>query len=541
MGKKIVFDDKARDAIKEGVVKLAKAVKSTLGPKGRNVIIQKAYADPVITKDGVSVARSIEFDDAMENMGASLVKTVAAKTSDDAGDGTTTATVLTEAIYVEGLRKLAAGCDPMAVNRGITKAVDAISAKLDAQSQEVVTPQKIKQVATIASNNDTEIGGMIADALGKVGLDGVITVEETRSLKTTVDIVEGLNFPKGYISPYFVTDRETMECTYMNPLIMVTDQKISNIQDILPMLEAVSGNKKPLIIIADDVDADVLATMVVNYTRGVFKLAVVKAPGYGDGRKKLLSDIAVVTGATFISRDLGLKIAETHLGHFGSAKKIKITKDETTIMEGIGNPEEVKTHIEGLQADIDRTESDFVKDKLRERLATLKGGVARINVGASSDTELKERKGRIEDALSATRAAVEAGILPGGGTALARIANGLIVETDDGDELIGVEIIKRAASAPLRQIAENAGITGDVVLAKVLDEEAENFGYNARTGEYGDLVELGVIDPSKVTKTALQNAASVAGVLLTTNCIVSETPDPAAAANPLGALPPGIM
>lgn len=524
MAKQLAFDEEARNSIKRGVQKLARAVKVTLGPKGRNVVIDKSFGGPRVTKDGVSVAEEVEVENPYENMGAQLVKVVASKTSDDAGDGTTTATVLAEAIYLEGLKSIAVGSDPMALNRGINKAVIAIDKKLEELSAPVETYEKIKQVGTIASNNDIEVGVMIADAMNKVGRDGVITVEEGKGLETTVDIVEGMLFDRGYLSSHFVTHPDSMECLLEDAYVLLCDSKLSAIRDLVPLLETIARDKKPLLIIAEDVDGEALATLVVNRMRGIFDAAAVKAPGYGERRKAMLEDLAVLTGGTVISKDLGLELEKVTVEQLGRARKIKVTKEETTILEGAGSSEEIEKRCAQIKRDIERSDSDYDREKLQERLAKLHGGVARINVGAATETELKERKGRIDDALSATRAAVDSGILPGGGVTLARVSKIVDLKSENHDEQMGIDIVQRALSAPLRQIATNAGFSGPLVLDRVLKNDDKNYGFDARRGEYGDMIEFGVVDPSKVTRSALQNAASVAGILLTTNCLIADKP-----------------
>jgi chaperonin GroEL len=523
MAKRIAFDSEARDAIRKGVNTLARSVKITLGPKGRNVIIEKSYGAPTVTKDGVTVAKEIELEDSYENMGARMVREVASKTSDVAGDGTTTATILAEAIFEEGLKNVTAGANAMALKRGIDKAVAAIVEKLDSMSIPVKGKKEIAQVGAVASNNDPEIGEMIAEAMERVGKDGVITVEEGKSLDTAVEWVEGMQFDRGYLSPYFATNADTMECVLEDPYILIYEKKISTIKDLVPVLEKVARAARPLLIIAEDVENEALATLVVNKLRGVINCAAVKAPGYGDRRKAMLADIATLTGGQAIFEDLGIKLETVEPSQLGTAKKVTIDKDNTTIIQGAGSTEEIKGRIKQIKNEIETTTSDYDREKLQERLAKLAGGVAQINVGGATEIEVKEKKARVEDALHATRAAVEEGILPGGGVALIRALDALKAVKTSGDETIGVDIVRRAVPAPLRQIAENAGQPGAVVLGKVIEGKG-NFGYNAATGEYGDLVESGIIDPKKVVRFALQNAASVAGLLLTTNAIIGELP-----------------
>jgi len=523
MAKRIAFDYEARDAIRKGVNALARAVKVTLGPKGRNVIIEKSFGAPTVTKDGVTVAKEIDLKDGYENMGARMVREVASKTSDVAGDGTTTATVLAEAIFEEGLKNVTAGANAMALKRGVDKAVSAIVAKLDAMAIPVKGKKEIAQIGAVASNNDAEIGEMIAEAMEKVGKDGVITVEEGKSLETAVEWVEGMQFDRGYLSPYFATNADTMECELEDPYILIHEKKISTVKDLVPVLEKVARAGKPLLIIAEDVESEALATLVVNKLRGVINCAAVKAPGYGDRRKAMLADIATLTGGQAIFEDLGIKLESIEPSQLGTAKKVTIDKDNTTIIQGAGKTEEIQGRIKQIKNEIETTTSDYDREKLQERLAKLAGGVAQINVGGATEIEVKEKKARVEDALHATRAAVEEGILPGGGVALIRGLDALKGAKTSGDETIGVDIVRRALLAPLRQIAENAGQPGAVVVDKVLEGKG-NFGFNAATAEYGDLVETGIIDPKKVVRYALQNAASVAGLLLTTDALVGELP-----------------
>ncbi|GIW71684.1 MAG: 60 kDa chaperonin 1 [Planctomycetota bacterium] len=523
--KKLAYEMDARRAIRRGVQKLAAAVRSTLGPRGRNAVIQKSFGSPTVTKDGVTVAKEIELEDRFENMGAQMVKEVAARTSEVAGDGTTTATVLAEAIFVEGLKNLVAGADPMALKRGIDKAVEAVVALLKERSIQVSGRREIAQVAAIAANNDAEIGEKLADAFEKVGKDGVITVEEGKSLETTVELVEGMRFDRGYISPYFITDPEKMEAVLEDALVLVHEKKIAIVRDLVPLLEQVARAGKPLLIIAEDVEAEALATLVVNKLRGTLRCAAVKAPGYGDRRKAMLGDIAVLTGARPIFEDLGIKLENVKLSDLGRARKVVITKEDTTIIEGGGREQEIKGRIAQIRQEIEDTTSDYDREKLQERLARLAGGVAEINVGAATEVEMKEKKARVEDALHATRAAVEEGILPGGGVALLRAAAACDRVQASGDEAVGVDIVRRALRAPLIQIAENAGLDGSVVAERVLANPSWSFGFNAQSLGYEDLFEAGVIDPTKVTRSALQNAASVATLLLTTECMITEHKD----------------
>jgi chaperonin GroEL len=524
MSKRVLYSEDARHAILAGVTKLSKAVKVTLGPRGRNVVLGKKWGSPVITKDGVTVAKEVELPDKVENMGASMVREVASKTSDVAGDGTTTATILAESIYREGVKNVVAGANPMALKRGIEAAVVAVVAELVNLSKKIKGKEEIKQVATISANGDTEIGEMIAAAMETVGRDGVITVEEARSTESSLEVVEGMQFDRGYLSPYFVTDPERMECELEDPYILIHEKKISALNDLLPLLEQVARSGRPLLIIGEDVEGEALATMVVNKIRGTLKGAAVKAPGYGDRRKAMLEDIAVVTGGTCITEDLGIKLENVKLTDLGSAKKVTIGKDETTIVEGAGKASDIKGRVEQLRAQIENTSSDYDREKLEERLAKLAGGVAVINVGAATESEMKEKKARVEDAMHATRAAVEEGVVPGGGVALLRCIKVLDGVKAVGDEKVGVNIVRRALEGPLRTLASNAGLEGSVVCQKVLDGKG-SFGLNVETGEYGDLVKAGVIDPTKVTRAALQNAASVASLLLTTEALVYELPE----------------
>jgi chaperonin GroEL len=532
MAKRIVQGGESRSAILRGVNQLADAVKITLGPKGRNVVLDKKYGSPTITKDGVTVAKEIELKDSMENMGAQMVKEVASKTSDVAGDGTTTATVLAQAIFREGVKTVAAGANPMALKRGIDKAVERATAEIKKMAKPV-KGDMIAQVGTISANGDATIGELIAQAMEKVGKDGVITVEESKTMETDLEFVEGMQFDRGYLSPYFVTDSESMEATLEDPVILISEKKISSMRDILPVLEQAAKQARPMLIIAEDVDGEALATLVVNKLRGTINVAAVKAPGFGDRRKAMLEDIAVLTGGQVVSEDLGVKLENVKLEDLGSAKKVVIDKDSTTIIDGAGKAEDLQGRVKTLKAQIEDTSSDYDREKLQERLAKLVGGVALIRVGAATETELKEKKARVEDAMHATRAAVEEGIVPGGGVALIRAAKALdkfkIFEPDedgevsgDLDEQIGVTIVRRALEEPLRQIVQNAGKEGAVIVEKVRAERNVNFGYNAATDKFEDLVAAGIIDPAKVTRCALQNAASIAGLMLTTEATISE-------------------
>jgi chaperonin GroEL len=527
--KKIVFNMEAREAIRRGVNQLARAVAVTLGPRGRNVILEKSFGAPTVTKDGVTVAKEIELKDSYENMGAQMVKEVASKTSEVAGDGTTTATVLAEAIFEEGLKNVVAGADPMALKRGIDKAVAAVVEDLRKRSTKVTGRTEIAQVAAIAANNDPEIGDMIANAMEKVGKDGVITVEEGKSLETTVDWVEGMQFDRGYLSPHFVSNREEMTCVLEEPYILINEKKISAVKDLIPLLEKVVQSGKPLLVIAEDMEGEALATLVVNKLRGIFTCCAVKAPGFGDRRKAMLEDIAILTQGTAIFEALGIELENVQLNDLGRAKRVVVDKDNTTIIEGAGDTKTIRGRIEQIKKEIEDTTSDYDREKLEERLAKLAGGVAQINVGASTEVEMKERKARVEDALHATRAAVEEGILPGGGVALLRALAALKKVAVEGDEAVGVDIVRRALTSPLRYIAENSGADGAVVLERLLAEKG-NFGYDAAAGEYCDLVKAGIIDPTKVVRSALQNAASIAGLLLTTEALISEIPQKKSAA-----------
>jgi len=537
MAKKIQFDIEARDGLKRGVDALADAVKVTLGPKGRNVIIGKSFGGPQVTKDGVSVAKEVELEDALENMGAQMVKEVASKTNDLAGDGTTTATILAQAIVKEGLKNVAAGANPMDLKRGIDKAVEAIVADLNKQAVEVGnSSEKIKQVASISANNDAAIGELITAAFEKVGKEGVITVEEAKGTDTTVDIVEGMQFDRGYISPYFVTNSDKMEADMESPYILFYDKKISTMKDLLPVLEPVAQSGKPLVVIAEDVDGEALATLVVNKLRGSLKIAAVKAPGFGDRRKAMLEDIAILTGGTVISEDRGFTLENATLDMLGTAEKVTIDKDNTTVVNGAGNTDDIKARVNQIKSQIEASTSDYDKEKLQERLAKLSGGVAVLYVGAASEVEMKEKKDRVDDALHATRAAVEEGIVSGGGVALLQALPSLgKLKSTNADELTGIQIVSKAIESPLRTIVGNAGGEGSVVVAKVIEGE-NNFGYDAKTDTYGNMQEKGIIDPKKVTRIALENAASVAGMILTTECALVDIKEdtPAAAMPPMG-------
>jgi chaperonin GroEL len=523
--KQLQFDENARHALLRGIEKLAKAVKATLGPSGRNVILDKKFGSPTITKDGVTVAKEIELEDPYENMGAQLVREVASKTSDIAGDGTTTATVLAESIYKEGLRNVTAGANPTSLQRGINKAVEAIVKELEKISKKVSDRTEIAQVATVSANWDKTIGEIIADAMDKVGKDGTITVEEAKSIETTLEVVEGMQFDKGYLSPYFVTNAEEMEAILENPYILIYEKKISSLKDMLPLLEKVAKAGRPLLIIAEDVEGEALATLVVNKLRGTLQVAAVKAPGFGDRRKAMLEDIGVLTGGRLISEDLGIKLENIKLEDLGKAKRVTIDKENTTIVEGTGKSSDIQGRVAQIRRQIEETTSDYDREKLQERLAKLAGGVAVINVGAATETEMKEKKARVEDALHATRAAVEEGIVPGGGVALIRAQKVLEnLRGLEGDEKVGVQIVRRAIEEPMRQLANNAGAEGALVVEEVKNRKG-NEGYNVATGEYVDLVKAGIVDPTKVTRSALQNAASISGLLLTTEAIVTEMPE----------------
>ena len=523
--KQLIFDEQARQALLKGVQKLARAVVATLGPKGRNVVIDKKFGSPTVTKDGVTVAKEIELEDPYENMGAQMVREVASKTSDSAGDGTTTATVLAEAIYREGLKYVTAGASPIGIQRGINKAVAAAVEQLGKIAKKVKDKEEIKQVATVSANWDTTIGEIIADAMDKVGKDGTITVEEAKSIETTLDVVEGMQFDKGYLSPYFVTAADTMEVKLEEAYILNYEKKISNLKDLLPILEKVAKTGKPLLIIAEDVEGEALATLVVNKLRGTLNICAVKAPGFGDRRKALMEDIAILTGGKCITEDLGIKLESIDLTDLGRAKSIVVDKENTTIVEGNGKPSEIQGRVNQIRRQIEETTSDYDREKLQERLAKLAGGVAVIHVGAATESEMKEKKARVEDALHATRAAVEEGIVPGGGVALIRCIAAIdTVKGATDDEQIGVDIIKRAVEGPLRSLAANAGVEGSLIVQEVKKRKG-NEGYNVATGEYEDLVKAGVVDPKKVTRSALQNAASIAGLLLTTECLITDVPE----------------
>ena len=522
--KQLEFDEAARHSLLRGVEKLAKAVKATLGPSGRNVILDKKFGSPTITKDGVTVAKEIELENPYENMGAQLVREVASKTSDIAGDGTTTATVLAEAIYREGLKNVTAGANPTSLQRGINKAVAAVVAELGKISKKVSDSSEIAQVATVSANWDKTIGQIIADAMEKVGKDGTITVEEAKSIETTLDVVEGMQFDKGYLSPYFATNAEAMEASLENAYILIYEKKISSLKDLLPVLEKVAKGGRPLLIIAEDVEGEALATLVVNKLRGTLQVCAVKAPGFGDRRKAMLEDIAVLTGGKCITEDLGIKLDSISLDDLGKAKRIVVEKEATTIVEGEGKSKDIQGRVAQIRRQIEETTSDYDREKLQERLAKLAGGVAVINVGAATETEMKEKKARVEDALHATRAAVEEGIVPGGGVALIRAQKALANLKLEGDEAIGAQIVHRAVEAPLRQLADNAGLEGALIVQEVKKGKG-NEGYNVATGNYEDLVKAGVVDPTKVTRSALQNAASISGLLLTTEALVTEIPD----------------
>jgi chaperonin GroEL len=533
--KDLVFDTDARARLKAGVDKLSHAVKVTLGPKGRNVVLDRKFGSPTVTKDGVSVAKEVELEDPVENMGAQMVKEVATKTSDLAGDGTTTATVLAQAIFSEGLKNVTAGADPMAIKRGIDRAVARVVEELQGLSMETKGKKEIAQVGAISANNDPEIGDLIADAMEKVGKDGVITIEEAKGLETTLETVEGMQFDRGYLSPYFVTDPERMEAILEDPMILIHDKKISNMKDLLPVLEKVAQMGRPLLIISEDVEGEALATLVVNKLRGTLKVCAVKAPGFGDRRKAMLQDIAVLTGGQVISEEVGFKLENAVLSDLGEAKRVVVDKDNTTIVDGAGEADKIKGRIEEIRAAIEKSSSDYDREKLQERLAKLAGGVAVINVGAATETAMKEKKARVEDALHATRAAVEEGIVPGGGVALLRAQSALgDFKVERLDEQVGVDILRRALEAPIRQIATNAGVEGSIVVARIRESKEATFGFNAATEVYEDLVEAGVIDPTKVVRTALQNASSIAGLLLTTECVIVEHPEEEKAAGGAG-------
>jgi len=523
MAKQLLYNQEAREALKKGVIKLAAAVKSTLGPRGRNAVLDKGWGGPTVTKDGVTVAEEIELKDPYENLGAQMVKEVASKTSTIAGDGTTTATVLAEAIYLEGLKNVTAGADAMAINRGIKKAVDAVIDYLKKISTPVKGAEDIKHIAAIASNNNAEIGAMIADAMDKVGKDGVITIEEGKTMLTHVDVVEGMQFDRGYLSPHFITNPDNMTVELENPYILIHEEKISSVTKLVPLLEKLAQAKQPLLVIAEDVEGEALATLVVNKLRGTLRCAAVKAPGYGDRRKAMMDDIAILTDGKPLFKDLGIDLESVKIQDLGRAKKVTITSENTTITEGAGKDADIKARINQIRNEIDKTDSDYDREKLQERLAKLSGGIAQINIGAATETEMKSKKALLEDALHATRAAIEEGIVPGGGVALIRAQKALEKLGGEGDEKVGVDIVRRALDAPLKQIVENAGEDGPVVLKKVKEGKL-TFGFNADTMEYGDMIEMGIIDPTKVARCALQNAASVAGLMLTTECLITDLP-----------------
>jgi len=524
MAKQMKFDVDARDAMLKGVEKLSRAVKVTLGPKGRNVILDKKYGSPTVTKDGVSVAKEIELEDPFENMGAQMVREVASKTSDIAGDGTTTATVLAEAIYREGLKNVTAGANPMSLKRGIDKATEALVAALAKMSKKTKSTEELAQVGTISANGDTAIGKIIADAMAKVGEDGPITLEESKTMETSLEVKEGMLFDKGYLSPYFVTNAETMEVMMEDPCILLFEKKISNLQDMLPLLQSVAKSSKPLLIISEDVEGEALATLVVNKLRGTLNVCAVKAPGFGDRRKAMMEDIAILTGGKFITEDLGIKLENVTLEDLGRAKRVTISKDETVIVDGAGKKVNITAREDQIRRQIEETTSDYDREKLQERLAKLSGGVAVINIGAATESEMKEKKARVEDALHATRAAAKEGIVPGGGVALIRAQKALDTLKLEGDEAIGAQIVRKACEAPLRQLVDNAGIEGAIVVQEVKKAKGNN-GYDVATGEYVDMIAAGIIDPTKVTRSALQNAASIAGLLLTTECMITDLPE----------------
>jgi len=538
--KQLLFDEAARQAILRGVTKLSRAVTATLGPKGRNVVLDKKFGSPTVTKDGVTVAKEIELEDPYENMGAQMVREVASKTSDNAGDGTTTATMLAESIYREGLKFVTSGANPIGIQRGINKAVEAAVGHLDKIAKKVKDKEEIKQVATVSANWDNTIGEIIADAMDKVGKDGTITVEEAKSIETTLDVVEGMQFDKGYLSPYFVTSADTMEAKLEDAYVLNFEKKISSLKDLLPVLEKVAKVGKPLLIIAEEVEGEALATLVVNKLRGTINVCAVKAPGFGDRRKAMCEDIAILTGGKFISEDLGIKLESLNLEDLGRAKSIVVDKENTTLVEGYGKSSEIQGRVNQIRRQIEETTSDYDREKLQERLAKLAGGVAVINVGAATETEMKEKKARVEDALHATRAAVEEGIVPGGGVALLRCLPAIeALNLKDDDERIGVDIVKRAVEFPLRALAANAGVEGSLIVQEVKKRKG-NEGYNVASGDYEDLVKAGVVDPKKVTRSALQNAASIAGLLLTTECLITEVPEKEKPAAPAGHGPGGM-
>ena len=522
--KQLKFDESARQALLKGIATLSKAVTATLGPKGRNVVLDKKFGSPTVTKDGVTVAKEIDLEDPYENMGAQMVREVSSKTSDEAGDGTTTATVLAEAIFRDGLKHVTAGASPIAIQRGIQKAIEAAVAALDKATKKVKDKEEIKQVATVSANWDEEIGEIIADAMDKVGKDGTITVEEAKSIETTMDVVEGMQFDKGYLSPYFATDPDSMECRLEDAYILIFEKKISSLKDMVPLLEKVAKTGKPMLIIAEDVEGEALATLVVNRIRGTLNICAVKAPGFGDRRKAMLEDIAILTGGRCITEDLGIKLESVDLSDLGRAKSIVVDKENTTMVEGSGKSSEIQGRVNQIRRQIEETTSDYDREKLQERLAKLAGGVAVINVGAATETEMKEKKARVEDALHATRAAVEEGIVPGGGVALLRTRPAIDKLKLEGDHQIGVTIIRNAVESPLRALAANAGLEGAVIVQEVLDSKG-NIGFNIATEKYEDMVKAGVVDPKKVTRIALQNAGSIAGLLLTTECLITEIPE----------------
>ncbi|WP_457637841.1 chaperonin GroEL [Oceanithermus sp.] len=538
MAKILVFDEEARRALERGVNAVANAVRVTLGPRGRNVVLEKKFGSPTITKDGVSVAKEIEIEDHLENIGAQLLKEVASKTNDVAGDGTTTATVLAQAIVREGLKNVAAGANPLSLKRGIDKAVEAAVEQIHEMAQSVEDRKAIEEVATISAN-DPEVGKLIADAMDKVGKEGIITVEESKGLETELEVVEGYQFDKGYLSPYFVNNPDSMEVVLEDPYILIVEKKVSNIRELLPVLEQVAQTGKPLLVIAEDVEGEALATLVVNKLRGTLNVAAVKAPGFGDRRKEMLKDIAAVTGGQVISEELGLKLENVTLSMLGQAERVRITKDETTIVGGKGKKDDIEARINQIKAELETTDSEYAREKLQERLAKLSGGVAVIRVGAATETELKERKHRFEDALSATRAAVEEGIVPGGGVTLLRITQAVdkVLEGLEGDEATGAKIVRRSLEEPTRQIAENAGFEGSVIVNEILQKDDPNYGFNAQTGEYGNMLEFGIVDPAKVTRSALQNAASIGSLVLTTEAVVAEKPEKKEAAPAAGGMP----
>ncbi len=528
MAKQLLFDESARQSVLKGVETLAKAVKITLGPKGRNVVIDKKFGSPTVTKDGVTVAKEIELPDAYENMGAQMVREVASKTSDAAGDGTTTATVLAESVYRAGLKNVTAGSNPIYLKRGIDKAVEAAVAELSGISKAVETREEVKQVATVSANWDETIGDIIADAMDKVGKDGTITVEEAKSIETSLNVVEGMQFDKGYLSPYFVTDSESMEASLENAYILIHEKKISALNDLLPLLQEVAKTGKPFLLIAEDIEGEALAALVVNKIRGTLNVCAVKAPGFGDRRKAMLEDIAILTGGRCITEDLGIKLENVQISDLGQAKSVKVDKENTTIVEGGGSANDIQGRVKQIRRQIEETSSDYDREKLQERLAKLAGGVAVINVGAATEPEMKEKKARVEDALHATRAAVEEGIVPGGGVALIRASQAIDSLSLEGDEAIGAQIVKTAVAGPIRQLCENAGVEGSVVVKEILASDG-NIGYNVATDTYEDLLKAGVVDPTKVTRSALQNAASISGLLLTTECMITDIPEKEAA------------